>query len=391
MTSSALAKALLEGPPEPKITKKPQPSMTERFDINGDNLEAEHLDDGQSPEEHLREWDLNPDEWVITSLRRSDWETHDGETRKSVRYTMYRVNKPSYSVEELIRSVEEWTPPFEAGHEGDYAYIVALGDMQFGKSDADGYEGAFRRCVQYINDAADRIYWLQDHGVDIGHVHVAFLGDHVEGFNSQGGANAWRTTLPLMYQTRLTRYVMTHALKTLSPLASRMTMAAVPGNHGETVRFAGKGITTFDDSHDTEALVCVSEVAAGREEFEHVEFYWPQRDELTLTIEVAGLPVLHTHGHQFQPNKHFEYWKGQAFNSDTAHVAGLMLSGHLHHDHIERMGKHLWVGVGSMEGESTYYRHRTGITGHPGLTGLLIKDGRVESIDFIDNDRGEEE
>lgn len=319
-------------------------------------------------------------------MRKSEWETTSGETRQSVRYSMRRVyTAASVPLDDLIAAVDRHTPnTLDYACEGDDAYIIGIGDMQFGKIDGDGVKGTLQRCIDFLDAAANKIAWLQAMGHSIGHVHVAWLGDHIEGFNSQNGANAWRTQLPLTHQIRLTRRVMLYAVQILAPLVARLTVAAVPGNHGETVRFAGKGITTYDDSHDTEALVSVMEVVQGRPEYSHVEFYFPERDELTVAIEVAGLPVLMAHGHQFSPNKHFDWWKGQAFNNDAASAAGLLLTGHLHHDHIEREGRHLWVGCGSLEAESTHYRHRTGATGHPGITGLLVRNGNVVSIDFID-------
>jgi metallophosphoesterase superfamily enzyme len=69
---------------------------------------------------------------------------------------------------------------------------------------------------------------------------------------------------------------MLHALTLFAPLARRASMAAVPGNHGEAVRFAGKGVTRYDDSHDIESLLAVHDAASlNPEAFGHVEFYVP--------------------------------------------------------------------------------------------------------------------
>ena len=380
-----LLNRLLEMPVGPRQSHNIKAEATEQVvRRDGDSLEAEVAEESDL-DQSLRDMNLNPAEWFVTGLKRSEWQTPSGETRNSLRYTLKRVSGGTeVPVDELIRALDEHVPPRDAVKwGGDAAYVIGIGDMQFGKIDGDGVAGALERCIDYMDSVAARIKWLQGHGVNIGHVHVAWLGDHIEGFNSQGGANAWRTQLPLTHQIRLTRRVMAYAMQVLAPLVTRLTMAAVPGNHGETVRFAGKGVTTFDDSHDTESLICVMEAAEGRPEYEHVEFYVPDHDELTVSIEAGGLHVLMAHGHQFAPNKHFDWWRGQAFHSDTAHASGILLTGHLHHDHIERDGKHLWVGVGSLESESTYYRHKTGSPGHPGMTGLLVRGGRVEFVDFI--------
>ena len=372
-------------PVGPRVKAKAEPKMNEKLTMpDKGTLEAE-VNDGDPLEDYLRNAGLNPDEWEVTGMRKSQWQTPSGEDRHSVRYTMRRVyTLPDVPLDDLFQMLEH--PGFwnkANGCAGPEAYIIGIGDMQFGKIDGDGVEGTLERTIDYLNKAAERISILISEGHQIGHVHVAWLGDHIEGFNSQGGALVWRTQLPLTHQMRLTRAVMMHAVRVLAPLVDRLTMAAVPGNHGEPVRFAGKGITTYDDSLDTEALVAVMEACAGRPEFEHVEFYLPENDELTVVLEVGGMNVMMAHGHKFSPNKHFEWWKGQAFNNDAAWASGLLLTGHLHHDHIEREGRHLWVGCGSLEYESTHFRHRTGATGHPGITGLHVVDGEVASIDFI--------
>src|ERR1700754_3407793 len=100
---------------------------------------------------------------------------------------------------------------------------------------------------------------------------------------------------------------MLHAVELFAPLAGRVSMAAVPGNHGEAVRFAGRGVTRYDDSHDTEALIAVHDAAQlNPAAFGHVEFYVPQTDELTVVVDFAGTIVAHAHGHQWRPGKHFD-------------------------------------------------------------------------------------
>ena len=271
------------------------------------------------------------------------------------------------------------------------AFVLALGLAGCGGGSSDssssggsgGVEGTVERTIAYLGQAAKL---LADYSsrFDIGHVHIAWMGDHVEGFNSQGGANAWRTKLTLTEQIRLTRRIMLHALELFAPLANRVTMAAVPGNHGEAVRFDGKGVTRYDDSHDTESLIAVADAAKLSGKFGHVEFYTPDTDELTVLLEVAGTKIAHAHGHQWRPGKQFEWWAGQAFNRESSmHVADVLLAGHLHHDHIERDGSRLFIGAPAMEAESTWFRHRKGTGGCPGLITAVVKDGLVTPIELV--------
>lgn len=328
----------------------------------------------------LEDEGLNPDEWEVASVKKSQWGDPDS-PKESVGFTFRRVVADEAvdgrGIPELVEILNSHEP--FGGHSDPNPHtadVVVLGDMQFGKYENPAVD-AVARTFEAIDRAADTILHSQ-------HIHVAWMGDHIEGFVSQGGANVWRTNLTLTEQIRLTRAVMLHAMKTFTPLCDRLTMAAVPGNHGEAQRFNGKGVTRYDDSHDTDALVAISEAAAISDFYQGVEFYVPESDEMTVLLNVGGVNFAHAHGHQWRPNKHFEWWKGQAFNQDSSmHMADVLLAGHLHHGHVEEDGKRLYIGAPALEAESTWYRHSTGTGGNPAILLLRVEDSEVSSIQFI--------
>jgi hypothetical protein len=389
LLDSLLAKPI--GPAVPARTTDPDKDFTRQIEIKGD--EAEVAVRGETFEANeseavgvLAKQGLDPAEWTVTGFRSSEWTMANGDLGVSTRFSFARkcatVAGERPAIDELLAAINS-TPPTEPlamavkGEDG-YTFIVALGDMQFGKIDGDGVEGTLARTVDCLNRAAEllAVYRLR---FNIVHVHIAWLGDHIEGFVSQGGANVWRTPLTLNEQIRLTRRVMLHALLVFAPLCERLTMAAVPGNHGEAVRFSGKGVTRYDDSHDTEALIAVKDAAdLNPDRFAHVEFFVPDTDELSVVVECSGTVVAHVHGHQFRPGKQWEWWKGQAFNKDSAmHQADLLLAGHLHHELVEADGPRTFIQAPSMESESTWFRHSRGSGGAPGLIVAVTKDGRV--------------
>lgn len=327
---------------------------------------------------YLIEEGLEPDEWVSTGFRKVKY----GDTAapfESVTFTFKRVSNKGeleIPIDELVESIRDYEPAVTRPT-GSHGFLVLLGDMQFGKIDGDGPAGTVNRVVQCLNEAADQLVAARKL-FDIGHVHIAWLGDHVEGFVSQGGANSWRTQLTLSEQIRLTRRVMLHALKLFAPLGLKVSMAALPGNHGETIRFAGSGITRYDDSHDTESLIAVKDVADMMPEaFGHVEFYVPDTDELIVCVEVANTVIAHHHGHKWRNGKHWDWWSGQAFGAGAMHQADVLLAGHLHHEHFEVQGARTFWGQPALESESTWFRHSTGISGAPGISVGVVKDGRV--------------
>ncbi|MGW8375449.1 hypothetical protein [Streptomyces sp. ODS28] len=329
----------------------------------------------------LRAQGLDAAQWRVTGVRATQWTRPDGSLGTSTRYTITRTPPPAAvpGLEELLAAVRTRPPrPERAAPQGDHSFVVALGDMHFGTCDGDAAEGTARRTLACLDAAADRLAAYRQRFA-IGHVHLAWLGDHIEGFVAQGGAQAWRTPLPLTEQIRLTRHVMLHAALTFAPLAPRVTLAAVPGNHGQAVRVSGRGPTRFDDNHDTEALVAVHEaLALDAEAFGHVTVHVPASDELTVVVECSGTVVAHAHGHQWPAGQHFAWWRGQAFNaSSPLQRADVLLAGHRHREFTDTEGPRTFIQPPALRAESTWHRHRHGTAGAPGLLVLVTKDGQV--------------
>ncbi|AVO22527.1 MRE11 double-strand break endo/exonuclease [Streptomyces phage Paedore] len=380
------------GPTVPTRQTDPEKDFTRQIEVKGDaadvTVRAETFEQTETAAtDVLKGQGLDPAEWTVTGFRSSEWTMANGDTGVSTRFSFARAQCATVAderppIDELLAAIDSTsivpmgTGPRVAG--SPHTYIVALGDMQFGKIDGDGVEGTLQRVIDCLDEAAELLS-LYRYRFAIRHVHIAWLGDHIEGFVSQGGANTWRTQLTLNEQIRLTRRVMLHALLLFAPLCERLTMAAVPGNHGEAVRINGKGVTRYDDSHDTESLIAVKDAAElNPDRFGHVEFYVPDTDELIVVVECSGTVVGHAHGHQWRPGKHFEWWKGQAFNqASPMHLVDLLLAGHLHHEFVDSDGWRSFLQPPAMESESTWWRHSKGTTGAPGLIVAITKDGRV--------------
>ncbi|GAB2329206.1 hypothetical protein [Streptomyces variabilis] len=390
--SDSLLDELLSKPVGPSIPARqtdPDKDFTRQIEVNGDAAEVTvrgpaEMDPKGTAATVLRTHGLDPANWEVRGFRSSEWTMPNGELGVSTRFTFTRAmvttepDRPDLG--ELLAAVEAYEPRWPAAGlpQGDHTYVIALGDMQFGKLDGDGPAGTLRRTIECLNKAADLLEVYRER-FPIGHVHLAWLGDHVEGFQSQGGSNVWRTSLTLTEQIRLTRRVMLHGALTFAPLAQRLTIAAVPGNHGEAVRINGKGVTRYDDSHDTEALISVRDaLELNPELFGHVECFVPDTDELTVVVDCSGTVVAHAHGHRWRPGKHFEWWKGQAFNKASAlHQADVLLAGHLHHEFVDTDGPRTFIQPPAMESESTWWRHAKGTTGAPGLVVAVTKNGEV--------------
>lgn len=377
-------------PDEPTIRRAPAPpGWTPGYEWDGDKGTLTTTGLTERPktwDEFIRDAGLDPEDVdVVGPVQVRGWDAPaaGGDT---VRMHYYRLTLHRRGAQRDITALIDYVRTHKAPEtppDGPYAFILAAGDMQLAKMDGDGLEGTLERSIASIDAAVRRLRDLRTlHPV--GHVHIAWLGDHIEGFLSQGGANVWRTQTTLSDQIELATELMLYAVKQFAPLAGKVTQVAVPGNHGETTRFAGKGVTRYDDSFDTLSMKNVAR--ALRENpaaYGHVQTWTPKPDELTVTVDIAGTVVTHCHGHQWRPGKHMEWWKGQAFGNHPAAAADLLLAGHMHHLVVDTSSKRSFIQVPALESQSVWWRHATGETGNPGMVTLLTRDGQWSDLGVV--------
>ena len=309
---------------------------------------------------------------TVRRTRISEWTLPNGETGRSIQKIIdHQPATNPYPIDELVNKLAEWTPPKpEQDTRTDHstaAFVIGAGDFQIGKGIPGGETSHF--ADDYLHSLIVAKHYWQQAGKPQ-RVHIAFLGDMIEGYVSQGGNNAWRTQTPLTEQIRLTRMAMMQLVHMFDHCAN-VTITSIPGNHGEAVRF-GKGVTTYDDSFDVDCCRAIAEAYQLNNQYPNLHFHFPSRDEMTTTVDVAGTQILHAHGHQWKTGKQYEWWRGQEFhNGTTSHI---LMAGHRHHLEISEQGQRTFIQCPSMEGESVWYRHRTGTTGNPGLVCYTINN-----------------
>lgn len=254
-------------------------------------------------------------------------------------------------------------------------FVVAIGDTQLGKPDGDGSAGTVQRVTDSTIAAVARVKELRRIGRPVGPILLAWLGDCVENFSSQGGSNVVRTDLTLTEMVRVYRRLLLMQVKALAPLTDNLTVTSIPGNHDEALRINNRMATRFDDSWAVEGASTVADHVADTGGYGHVRFVLPGRDELTTTIEHAGTIIGCAHGHQMRAGKAMDWWAGQSHGMQPIGGATMLLSGHRHHLSVLQSGPKLHVQVPAMESESTWWRHRTGQVAPSGMVTFTTRDG----------------
>lgn len=377
-------RALLETP-----TEQVKPELT----ILNDSATATVVireDEGSDETSLIRKAGLDPNEFAIDyskGVRTKNWEAlrrvyneESGkyntikEPMKGISFTLIkRPEAVDLSELENIISSAPPVPPVTGRKES--TLLFAVGDTQIARID-NPLEGVIARFNEGLEAA---IKEANTSGVDS--IVIAWMGDCIEGFVSQGGRNAWRTVLTLTEQLRVVRRLMLRAIdRFIDEGYANITAVSVPGNHGDTIR--NPVTTRYDDSFDVDALVAVWEaLQANPERYgDKVTVVVPEEDEIGVALSIEGVNVAFIHGHQYRPGKHWQWWEGQSLGKTKYGLADVLFSGHGHHTAIEERADRTYVMCPSLEARSTWWVHKTGQTGNPGVILARFENGEMVDL-----------
>ena len=335
---------------------------------------------GEIPDiqELLKEFDLNPLHWTVTSLRRSRWQKYDGDWLEAFRLNLTPTNTTAISdldLEKLVEEIKKWRP--ERGKKetsGELAYVFAPSDQQIGKkASGEGTAESVERLLGTSSRGLDRLKELRKIGRSVGTVVIALLGDHVEGNVSQAGRlqSPAASDLGLTQQTRVARRVLMQQIKTFAPHCDRLVVPDVNGNHDEVTRQVSADPA---DGWNVEIASAVQDACAENSELAHVEFRFPATDHQTLAVNINGTMLGLFHGHQTGKNV-VSYLSNQAAGQTALGGCDLWLSGHYHHFASMDVGPRLWVQCPTTDVGSAWFRDRRGLESPAGVLSMVIGDG----------------
>lgn len=336
---------------------------------------------GQVPDSRdlLVEFDLDPEAWSVTSLRKSRWQNHAGEWLEAFRATLVPVATVSAEsdrdLERLLEEVSKWRPSKpDTKTSGELAFVFAPSDQQIGKKESsDGTADTVNRLLALTEQSVARLKELRKIGRGIGTVAIPLPGDHVEGTVSQGGRvhSPSNSDLGLTEQTRVARRVLMAQIKAFAPLCDDLVVPVVNGNHDEVTR---QVFTDPADGWNVEIASAVQDACAENENLSHVRFRFPERMHQTLAVEVCGTLLGLFHGHQTGKDV-LKYLSEQAAGQTALGMCDLWISGHYHSFKSMDIGERLWVQAPTTDPGSAWYRDKRGLENKPGVLTMVVGDG----------------
>ena len=346
-------------------------------DENGGFLVSTPRPAGQIPdtEEILKEFELDPNAWSVTSLRKSRWQKYDGEWLESVRVSLAPsslVAIEQLDAEKLIDEIKKWRPA--AGIKtatGNGAFAVFPSDQQIGKKNGSGgTQQSIDRILHLTEASVERYKTLNKSGMNLGTIVLGLPGDHVEGNVSQAGRLQGQAAsdLGLTEQVRVARRLLMAQIKALAPLCERLIVPVVNGNHDEVTRQVAADPA---DGWNVEIASAVQDACAENQALSHVEFRFPASGHQTLAVNINGTMLGLFHGHQSGRDV-TKYLSGQAAGQTALGNCDVWVSGHFHNFKCQDIGHRLWLQCPTTDPGSDWFRDRAGLESTPGLLTMVM-------------------
>lgn len=307
-----------------------------------------------------------------------DSEGADAVTRPIWRYRfVVEVAPARIDIDDLLANVKKRkaSPKESTGS----TFVFAAGDLQLGKPDGDGSAGTVGRFYDSLERAVTRYKTLRKRG-EVGPVVLPWLGDCIEGTESQGGNLIARLDLTVTEMVRVYRRLMAEQVGAFADLTDDLMVAVVPGNHDEAKRVGNQLATRYDDSWAIEGASQVADVMAAKGH--HIEWLFPDKDGLHVTLDAQGTRIGLLHGHQTR-GKMQSWLANKAMSRDAVGTADVVLSGHFHHLHIEQMGPTTWMQTGALDGGSVWWSHKGGLDAPPAALTFVTRGGVWSGLEIV--------
>lgn len=318
------------------------------------------------------------------------WDSGDGEGgTKRLYYFKARIRrrdalKVELDLSDIIDAAKNTPRPRSKAPDVERVYWLQITDLQAGQADGDGVAGMVDKALQLGDLAIADLDRLKKAGTPAGAIFVPVTGDLVEGVSGWYDMQTFSVTLDRRDQVKLVRRLLTEFLLRLVSTGLPIHVAAVPGNHGEH-RQNGKAFTSLGDNDDVAVVEQIAEAfeLAG---LESVTFSLPDRERLSLTVNVLGHVVGLTHGHIARGGTGVEgrilgWFKSMAATRDPVGDSNILFTGHYHHARFQQLvGDTVWIQGGALCDASAWFSQSAGLVSDPVvMKGTITREG-VEHV-----------
>jgi len=288
----------------------------------------------------------------------------------------------------LYKEAKKAKPPKPV--EGDTTFFVGLSDWQIGNSDGGGVEAQVIALAKLAPLLKQRLADLRKTGREIDTIAIAGLGDLFENCEGFYAHQLFTVELSKREQETIIRQALFDLIKELAPLAEKVIVMAVGGNHGENRGSRNRYVTDKGDNADVAVFEQVRDIcAANPEAFGHIDWRLPKH-ELAISAELSGQYVAITHGHiaNFRTtalNTLWTWWEKQAMGRFYPGVAesDILIAGHFHHYNVkEQLGRTVFIAP-SLTDVSDYFGDKNGVMTSPGTLTLTIANSGWADVQIV--------
>lgn len=328
------------------------------------------------PEGALREFGFDPDDFLIEPVKLKRWQaTAKGGYQGSwLSSGTFKITKkisetPLPSLFEAARKKKK--RPITTVRTTGRHEVISLSDFQIGKVDVNGGSpelisilmGKVKLMDDYLKKAKPESITIFD------------LGDLIEG-DQTGAANTGMIDLSHPEQLDAAATIVYEFVSTAKRHAPTRVVA-VPSNHGRW-RNGRQNLGKPTDDYGLHIHRMV------QKSIPDVEWVFPEPWSESVVVDVNGLMIGATHGHQYSPQGGPKWWAGQMHGGQSIAQADVLLAGHYHHINIIPTGRNFngvqkwFIQAPHCETGSSWFANLSGEEADGGILVFAVTEPKLD-------------
>mgnify|MGYP001813980706 CR=1 FL=1 len=277
---------------------------------------------------------------------------------------------------------------------GGNTFVVCLSDWQIGNADGGGVETQLDALAALPDLLTDELARLRKSGTDIDEIAIVGLGDLHENCEGFYRHQPYTVQANMRQQAKIVRRGVYNVVVAMAPLAPRVIVGAVGGNHGENRGSGNRYVTDKSDNTDVGVFEAVYDIFDynTNDAYKHIDWRIPE-DELAITLELSGYYVSFTHGHIARMsggamNTLWKWWEKQALGRFYPGVAAanVLVTGHFHHFNIKEQRDRTIFIAPSLTDVSDYFGDANGVSTSPGTLTFTVNSKGWDNVRILTAD-----